>query len=196
MTNSQENTVSLKKQIRYGGFHVRACATLIDLFCSMLLLVPVLRLISPLIYGKISPFTLFQPIAYDAAKEMTASQQPPSIVRFVEYIIHDPRTYQYFVVEGGLWRIAIDQILQITIFIGIYLFFWLKFSATPGKFAMSLRIVDADTFGVPTRKQFVIRLLGYILSMLPLGIGFFSLAFNKRKQSWHDKLSHTVVIKK
>jgi uncharacterized RDD family membrane protein YckC len=31
--------------------------------------------------------------------------------------------------------------------------------------------------------------------MLPLGLGFLWIAFDKRKQAWHDKLAGTVVIR-
>jgi uncharacterized RDD family membrane protein YckC len=39
-----------------------------------------------------------------------------------------------------------------------------------------------------------VRYLGYFVSALPLGLGFFWVAWDKRKQGFHDKLAKTVVI--
>ncbi len=76
------------------------------------------------------------------------------------------------------------------------LFFWFKFLATPGKMVLSAIIVDARTGGVPTKAQFAGRYLAYTLSGLALGLGFLWVAFDRRKQGWHDKLAGTVVVRK
>jgi len=73
--------------------------------------------------------------------------------------------------------------------------FWICKSATPGKIATKLTIVDAKTGGKPSTGQFIGRYLGYYVSMIPLFIGIIWVAFDKRKQGWHDKLAGTVVIK-
>ncbi len=39
------------------------------------------------------------------------------------------------------------------------------------------------------------RYLGYFASTIPLCLGFLWIAFDKRKQGWHDKLAGTVVIR-
>lgn len=75
------------------------------------------------------------------------------------------------------------------------LLFWTYRQATPGKMAIRARIVDARTGGPPTTRQLVIRYLGYYLSTLPLLLGFIWVAFDPRKQGWHDKLAHTVVVR-
>lgn len=73
--------------------------------------------------------------------------------------------------------------------------FWLSRQATPGKMALSLRIVDADSGGALSMRQCVVRYLGYFVSSIPLCLGLIWVAFDRRKQGWHDKLAHTVVIK-
>jgi len=73
--------------------------------------------------------------------------------------------------------------------------FWMKKQATPGKMALSLRILDADSGHKPSAAQFVGRYLGYLVSMLPFFLGLIWVAFDKRKQGWHDKLAGTVVVK-
>jgi uncharacterized RDD family membrane protein YckC len=72
--------------------------------------------------------------------------------------------------------------------------FWKYRSATPGKILMDMSIVDADTGGKPTTGRLLLRYIGYYVSAIPLLLGFFWIAFDKRKQGFHDKLANTVVI--
>lgn len=74
--------------------------------------------------------------------------------------------------------------------------FWVLKQATPGKMAISAKIVDAATGKPASTAQLIGRYLAYIISTLPLCLGFFWVGFDKRKQGWHDKLAGTVVIKK
>jgi uncharacterized RDD family membrane protein YckC len=73
--------------------------------------------------------------------------------------------------------------------------FWAYKSATPGKMMLSARIVDATTGQPPSVAQSIGRYFAYYISLLPLGLGFLWVAFDKRKQGWHDKLASTVVIR-
>jgi uncharacterized RDD family membrane protein YckC len=73
--------------------------------------------------------------------------------------------------------------------------FWTYRQATPGKIAIAARIVDAGTGGKPSTRQLVVRYLGYYVSMLPLMAGIVWVAFDPRKQGWHDKLAGTVVVR-
>ena len=73
--------------------------------------------------------------------------------------------------------------------------FWINRQATPGKIAIDARIVDADTGGKPSTKQLLVRYLGYYVSMFGLFIGFLWIAFDPRKQGWHDKMANTVVVR-
>lgn len=74
--------------------------------------------------------------------------------------------------------------------------FWVFKQATPGKMAVSAKIVDATTGQPATTAQLVGRYFAYFVSALPLFLGIIWVAFDKRKQGWHDKLAGTVVIKK
>lgn len=74
--------------------------------------------------------------------------------------------------------------------------FWLARQATPGKMAIGARIVDAKTGGKPSTSQLLIRYLGYYVAMLPLFIGILWVAFDPRKQGWHDKMAGTVVVRR
>ena len=71
---------------------------------------------------------------------------------------------------------------------------WKYYQATPGKMIFKATIVDAKTGGNPSLRQLIIRYLGYIISTIPLGLGIFWVAFDKKKQGFHDKLANTVVV--
>ena len=68
--------------------------------------------------------------------------------------------------------------------------------ATPGKIAIGARIVDARTGEPAGTGQLIGRYLGYFVSTLFLGLGLLWVAFDARKQGWHDKLAGTVVIRR
>ncbi len=74
--------------------------------------------------------------------------------------------------------------------------FWMFKSATPGKMVINAEIVDAKTFGKPSKRQLIGRYLAYYVSIVPFLLGIFWVAFDRRKQGWHDKLAGTVVIEK
>ena len=76
----------------------------------------------------------------------------------------------------------------------IILVLWFTKQASIGKMAFSVKIVDAKTGGVPTKGQLIGRYFAYLLSSLPLGLGFLWIAFDSKKQGWHDKLAGTAVI--
>ena len=73
--------------------------------------------------------------------------------------------------------------------------FWLKSQATPGKMAVSVVVVDANTGGPISFGQAIGRYLAYFVSIIPLGLGIFWVGFDSRKQGWHDKLAGTVVVR-
>lgn len=73
--------------------------------------------------------------------------------------------------------------------------FWIYKQATPGKMLVSTKVVDARTGQEPSTGQLVGRYFAYFLSFLPLGLGCIWVAFDSRKQGWHDKLAGTVVVR-
>jgi uncharacterized RDD family membrane protein YckC len=73
--------------------------------------------------------------------------------------------------------------------------FWITRQATPGKMLLGMRIVDARTGGPLSAGQAIGRYLGYYLCIFSLFLGFIWVAFDARKQGWHDKLAGTVVVR-
>lgn len=73
--------------------------------------------------------------------------------------------------------------------------FWIYKQATPGKMVVSARVVDAKTGNPLTTGQAIIRYLAYFIAMIPLFLGLIWVAFDPRKQGWHDKLAGSVVVR-
>ena len=73
--------------------------------------------------------------------------------------------------------------------------FWIYRQATPGKMAIAARIVDSRTGGRPSTGQLIGRYFAYYVSIIPLMAGIIWVAFDARKQGWHDKLANTVVVR-
>jgi uncharacterized RDD family membrane protein YckC len=108
---------------------------------------------------------------------------------------------EYFLVALGLSEAdsffagPADPLLNYVLPAIAVVLFWIARQATPGKMALSMKIVDADSFGPLTKGQAIGRYLGYYVSIFGLFIGFLWVAFDPRKQGWHDKLARTVVIR-
>jgi uncharacterized RDD family membrane protein YckC len=93
--------------------------------------------------------------------------------------------------ENFQWQIfLINDLLPALLFI----FFWLKYAATPGKLILDCEIVNAKDGKPITFQQALLRYLGYFVSTLVFGLGFLWIFWDKRKQGWHDKIAGTVVI--
>jgi uncharacterized RDD family membrane protein YckC len=166
-------TAEAAKQVRYVGFWKRVLATVID----MVIIVVVLVLVALPYYGP-----------------------------------------EYFQLSAQGGTVAFDVVFQYVIPAVAAILFWRYRGATPGKMLVSAKIVDADTFGPPSTGKLIGRYFAYIVSMLPglllvvyiqsfrpdlalwlavtplLMWGFLWIAFDPRKQAWHDKLAGTVVI--
>src|SRR5690554_4671396 len=56
--------------------------------------------------------------------------------------------------------------------------FWYTKQATPGKMAIGARLVDARTGNAPSIGQLIGRYFAYIISTLPLCLGYFWIAFD------------------
>jgi len=92
---------------------------------------------------------------------------------------------------NGFW----DFFLNFAVPLVATVWFWKKFQATPGKMVTKLRVVDAETGNTLSLGKSVGRYFAYFISFLPLGLGIFWIALDKRKQGWHDKLAGSVVIR-
>lgn len=93
------------------------------------------------------------------------------------------------------FRGPLDAFISLVLPAVAIIVFWIYKSATPGKMLVGAKIVDANTGGPITSGQAIGRYLGYYVSIFTLCIGFLWIAFDARKQGFHDKLAGTVVIR-
>ena len=114
---------------------------------------------------------------------------PVGEIKIEDYNLQDPAQLTEL-----LNRLSIQLSIETVIFGIIFILFWTFKSATPGKLLMRCSIVDAKSFGKASNTQNIIRYLGYFVSMFPAFLGFIWIAFDTRKQGWHDKMAGTVVI--
>lgn len=92
----------------------------------------------------------------------------------------------------GGWDLVLNWICPLIATVA----FWVYRSATPGKMALKLEVLDADTGHRLTLSKSVIRYLAYYISAIPLCLGFIWIAFNGKKRGWHDLIANTVVVRK
>ena len=109
---------------------------------------------------------------------------PLSLIYGEEYWLGDKLIY-------GFWDVMLGYVVPFVATI----WFWLRYLGTPGKMVMKLQIVDASTGGKMRTGQAIGRYFAYILSAVPLCLGFIWVGVDQRKQGWHDKLAGTVVIR-
>jgi uncharacterized RDD family membrane protein YckC len=65
---------------------------------------------------------------------------------------------------------------------------------TPGKKFLGLKVIAINEKEMTPGIAFL-RWVGYLLSKLPLFLGFIWIALDGRKQGWHDKIAGTCVIR-
>jgi len=93
-------------------------------------------------------------------------------------------------VSGG-WDILVSYVFPAVAVI----LFWIYKSATPGKMILRLKVVSLGETPHLSVGQAVIRYIGYYPAMLALMLGLIWVAFDKRKQGWHDKMANTAVVR-
>jgi uncharacterized RDD family membrane protein YckC len=150
---------------QYVGFWLRVWATVIDSIWVLLLLTP---------------------LAAVVGEESTLS---------LDELLGDPSQLSAGALLGQLLPSGRELLLWVALPALMVLAFWDRKLATPGKMAIHAKIVDAASGGPPSRRQLLVRYLGYLLATLPLGLGLLWVGIDPRKQGWHDKLAGTAVIR-
>lgn len=86
---------------------------------------------------------------------------------------------------------AVSLLFGLVYFIG----FWGWRGQTPGMMPFNMRVVRADDGGKVDWVRALLRYVGLIISFVVLLIGVIWVAFDSRKQGWHDKIAGTVVVR-
>jgi len=75
------------------------------------------------------------------------------------------------------------------------IWFWMKYKGTPGKIAMGIQIIDEKNGDSLSLGKSIIRYFGYIISSIPLCLGYFWIFIDKKNRAWHDIFAGSIVIK-
>lgn len=79
--------------------------------------------------------------------------------------------------------------------IAYFVYFWSTSGQSLGQRAVGVRVVSADDGQLISQGRAFVRWLGIVISSIPLWLGLIWVAFDDRKQGWHDKMANTVVVR-
>jgi uncharacterized RDD family membrane protein YckC len=152
------------ERIAFSGFWRRVCANVVD---GILLGIVGIVIAIPLFIGMFS-------LASNAAMVGDQEALTAAIARM--------ERWGYIVAAANIF-----------VYLAYMIGFKYRRGATPGYSRLGIKIVSMT--GDPlTIAQVVVRFIGSLCSLLALGLGFLWIAFDKHRQSWHDKAAGTYVV--
>lgn len=110
-----------------------------------------------------------------------------TVIGFVILLIDIFRPDQ--VVPFDTFIIVAAAILSLVYYVG----YWSTSGQTLGKTMLGLKVVDR-TGSPPATGKAVLRYLGYLISAAIFSLGFVWIAFDQKRQGWHDKIAGTYVV--
>jgi hypothetical protein len=179
----------MSKQIVYSGFNARMMSNMIDCFLVGTIVSPI-SLLCENFFGEI----ISRKRIAEVLQENSHYLKQQESINFIKAMLTNPLISNEFFMQGGLTRLIIYSTIQLVMALAILTYCWFYFQSSPGKILIGLKIADAETFDKITLKQSFKRAVMCALTLFPFGI--FAVFFNKKRQTWHDKLANTVVIKR
>lgn len=113
----------------------------------------------------------------------------------VEDIVEDPET---FLVSYMLQLLTVMSALSLLYLALVYVYFVVAtglWGRTVGKRLLGLRVVNAVGQPPGIGRALLREIVGKFLSGLLLGLGYLWVAWDERKQGWHDKIAGTTVVR-
>jgi uncharacterized RDD family membrane protein YckC len=153
-------------EVAYAGFWARFFASALDSIIQLLLIIPLMYIL----YGSVVFSTPDTGLAGNLIQLLRLGFSTPEF-------------------DAGVAGFFIQPLPIIWVIL-----FWKFKSATPGKIMMGMSIVDATTGDTPSLLRLILRYFGYLVSVMPFLLGFFWVAWDKRKQGFHDMIANTVVV--
>ena len=102
-------------------------------------------------------------------------------------------------IVNGIIRLIAGQDVSFGVGIVLWLAYFTYFEGsdtgqTLGKRALGIRVYDfAGGAAIGFGRGFVRAIMKYV-SLIPCGLGYLWMLWDKEKQTWHDKLATTVVV--
>jgi len=161
-------------EVKYAGFWIRFLASILD----WLVLTGASAVIQFLMTGKVAG-------------------EIPDLSGLVE------STGNYALIFKALYEALLPalKVFYVTIFVNIAYFVVLtgKYGATLGKMAVGIKVVKEDLrpigFGKAAVREFLVKDLLYVVLFFISWLGYLWVAWDPKKQGWHDKIARTVVIR-
>lgn len=150
----------------YAGFVSRLIALVIDILITMLIIVAAIWFFSITV-------TVFQ---------LSATWE------YIKSIF--PQLSRWF---GWVVVPLTGTLLAVTFILLYHIIFTTVLGQTPGKILMGLRVLTVNGSRV-TFWRAALRMLGYVIAILPLFMGFLWVLIDDRRQGWHDKIAGTFVV--
>jgi uncharacterized RDD family membrane protein YckC len=92
--------------------------------------------------------------------------------------------------------ISLIAIVSFVLSLAYYIYFIGNKGQTPGKMILRIKVVRLDGVSkVGYGKAFIREVLGKFVSSIAFMFGYFWMIWDKKKQTWHDKMAKTVVVK-
>jgi uncharacterized RDD family membrane protein YckC len=93
----------------------------------------------------------------------------------------------------GVQRLMASGIFAAVFTYAYYAFFWFFAGMTIGDAVLGIRIVRTNGKRIGPFRT-LIRLIGYVIALIPLGLGFFWILIDNHRPGWHDKLAGTFAV--
>jgi len=93
----------------------------------------------------------------------------------------------------GVERLLASGIFAILFSYFYYAFFWFFAGQTIGNAVAGIRIIRTNGKRVGPFRT-LLRLIGYVIALIPFGLGFLWVLIDNRRQGWHDKLAGTCAV--
>jgi uncharacterized RDD family membrane protein YckC len=90
-------------------------------------------------------------------------------------------------------KFILGSLNAVTVVVAYAFVFWILTGQTPGMMLLGLRLVTRDG-GHLTFWRAIGRLIGFIISIAFLFLGFAWILVDDRRQGWHDKIAGTYVV--
>jgi len=100
--------------------------------------------------------------------------------------------------NGGIngLLITLQWGIEIVILVGYYIYFYTKKGQSLGKQVMKLKVVNSDDLKYLTPGKVVMReLVGKFVSGLVVDLGYLWYFMSEKRQTWHDSIALTYVVK-
>lgn len=92
-----------------------------------------------------------------------------------------------------LWAAALIAGLGLAVGGSILVAFWSLVGQTPGMRFLSIHL-EADGSREIGLGRAIKRMVGFVLALLPAGLGFLAILFSPTRQGWHDRIAGTEVV--